>query len=67
MSQPTVKVSNHQSSIVGSFITLFIICWIMFVSGCDECKGTSSATQCTGKAIGLIYKDLKFGFEKGSQ
>jgi len=66
--KPEVKVTNHSStSSVGYLLLLIFICWIMQMSGCDACQGTSSGTECAGKAIGETYKELKQGFEKGNK
>lgn len=62
-----VRVTNNPWSTVGFIFWGCIIGWFMFVAGCDACKGTNSGTQCFGKSLGEVYKDLKTGFDVGNK
>jgi len=66
MSESKSSSSSGMSS-VGYLILLIFICWLMQIAGCEDCKGTSSGTECAGKAIGEVYKEMKVGFDKGNK
>lgn len=62
-----VSVSNQTWSVVDYILWGCIIGWIAFLSGCDTCKGTNSGTQCFGKSVGELYKEIKIGFDVGTK
>lgn len=61
-----ITVRNSSTSFLDYLFFGMIIGWLMYVSGCDACKGTNSGTECLGKSVGETYKELKIGFDKGN-
>jgi hypothetical protein len=66
MSEPKVIVKNSSTSLLDYLVFGIFISWVMYVSGCNACKGTNSGTECLGKSAGETYKELKIGFDKGT-